>query len=145
MTCAFRLWEVSFQSDGQKWNDVEIDLQSDRSHFASVSGSGGKSLRKQLAITSQQEEAGTSRHAFQALFQSIKSGNDLLSGGAPQIVGMYRIRSAKSFGMIWNGDRYYCGCKLVAGFNYDSIEWFNERFERADGKTKKRLKGAKQH
>lgn len=145
MTCSFRLWEVSFQSDGQVWKDIEIDLQSDRSHFASVRGSGRDSLRKQLAISNHQEEAGTSRHAFQALFQSIKAGRDSLSGGAPQIVGMYRIRSARSFGMIWEGNRYYCGCKLVAGSNYDSIEWFNERFERADGKTRKRLKGAKRH
>lgn len=145
MECSFRLWEVSFQSDGQDWKDVEIDLQSDRSHFASVGGSGRDSLQKQLAITSHQEDVGTSRHAFQALFQSIKAGGDSLSGGAPQIVGMYRIDSSRSFGMIWEGNRYYCGCKLVAGSNYDSIEWFNERFERANGKTMKRLKGAKKH
>lgn len=145
MACSFRLWLVSFQSDGQVWKDVEIDLKADQSHFASVSGSGRDSLQKQLAITENQEEAGTSRHAFRALFQSIKAGNDSLSGGAPQIVGIYRIRPARNFGMIWEGDRYYCGCKLVAGSNYECIEWFNERFERADGKTKKRLKGAKQH
>jgi len=145
MNCCFRLWEVSFRSDGQIWKDVEIDLRTDQSHFASVSGSGSDSLQKQLGSTNQPDEAGTSRHAFQALFHSIKAGSDPFSGGAPQIVGMYRIKSAKSFGMIWDCDRYYCGCKLVAGVNYDSLEWFNDRFERADGKTMKRLKGAKQH
>lgn len=145
MTCTFRLWQVSFQLDGQLWKDVEIDLEADRSHFASINGSGRDSLQDQLGIISQQEEAGTSRHAFKALFQSIKAGSDSLSGGAPQIVGMYRIRPAQSFGIIWENDRYYCGCKLVAGSNFDSIEWFNERFERADGPTKKRRRGAKRH
>lgn len=80
MTCSFKLWEVSFQSDDHVWKDVKVDLQSNRSHFASVSGSGRDNLQKQLANTNHQEEAGTSRHAFQTLFQSIKAGRDSSSG-----------------------------------------------------------------
>lgn len=145
MTCSFRLWQANFQSDGQFWRDNEIDLKTNRSHFASISGSGRNSLQKQLKTNSNSEDLGTSRHAFQGLFQSIKAGGDPLSGGAPQIVGIHRVKPAQSFGIIWNNERYYCGCKLVAGSNYQSIDWFNERFERADGKTRKRLEGAKKH
>jgi hypothetical protein len=145
MRCSFRLWQVDYQSGSQSWKDQEVSLETVRSHFASIKGTGRVNLQEQIMATSNEAEAGTSRHAFQQLFASIKEGGDPFSGGAPQIVGLHRVNHAQSFGMIWNNGRYYCGCKLVAGSNFQSIDWFNERFERADGKTMMRLKGAQRH
>lgn len=145
MNCSFRLWETKFNSSNQSWKDTEIVLRKDHSHFASVNGSGKSGLIKRLSEPSLQTETQTSRNAFQKLFQSIAEGDDGYSGGAPQIVGMFRVRNAQHFGMIWNKKRYFSGCKLVAGSNYQSIDWFNDKFERADGKTRERLNGAKRH
>ena len=129
MSCSFRLWEAKFSSANQSWMDTEIDLRKDHSHFASVNGSGKPGLIRRLREPSLKTETQTSRNAFQKLFQSIAKEDDSLSGGAPQIVGMFRVRNAQHFGMIWNEKRYFSGCKLVAGSNYQSIDWFNDQFE----------------
>ncbi len=145
MACSFRLWQSRFNARSKAWEDKEIDLHRDHSHFASITGTGRNKLQRRLEDAVNEDHSRTSRHAFQTLFKSIGEGDDVSSGGAPQIVGIYRVKPAQYFGMIWNNERYFCGCKLVAGANFECVDWFNEQFERCDGKTRKRLAGAKKH
>jgi hypothetical protein len=145
MKCKFLLWKSTWSSKNEKWTDDEVKLSSEYSQLMTISGTGRESLVSRISSLSQGEAATTSRHAFQTLFSSIVSGDDKFSGGAPQMVGIYRVKPAQNFGMIWENKRYYCGAELVAGSNYDSIEWRNEKFERADGKSRSLLKGAQKH
>ena len=145
MKCEFLLWKSTWSASEKKWNDSKVSLSSKNSQFLTISGTGRESLTSRISSLSQEEEATTSRHAFQTLFSSIDAGNDKFSGGAPQLVGLYRVKPAQHFGIIWKNKRYYCGMELVAGSNYQNIEWRNEKFERADGKSKFRLKDAQAH
>ncbi|WP_146746348.1 hypothetical protein [Rhodovulum viride] len=145
MGCKFLLWKSSWSTKSRKWIDDEVKLSPEYSQFLTISGTGRDGLEKSIGSSSQEEEANTSRHAFQKLFHSIDAGGDKFTGGAPQMVGLYRVKPARHFGIIWKNKRYYCGVELVAGSNYESIEWRNEKFERADGKSKSRIKGAQEH
>lgn len=143
--CKFLLWKSTWSAKRRKWTDEVVKLRPEHSQFLTITGTGREKLESRISSSSQEDQANTSRHAFQILFSSIKDECDKFSGGAPQMVGLYRVKPAQHFGMIWKGRRYYCGVELVAGSNYENIEWRNEKFERADGKSKVLLKGAKSH
>lgn len=79
-------------------------------------------------------------------FQSLRDGaDDLISGSAPQIVGISREKEPQYSGSIWENSRYYCGSELVAGSDFNKVLWFNELFERADGRKKTQLKDVQKH
>lgn len=145
MKCEFLLWKSTWSATREKWNDNQVKLSSEHSQFLTISGTGREMLESRISSLSQEEEVTTSRFAFQTLFSSIEAGDDKFSGGAPQMVGLYRVEPAQHFGIIWKSKRYYCGVELVAGSNYENIEWRNEKFEQADGRLKTRLKGAQKH
>lgn len=79
----------------------------------------------------------TSRAVFGALCESISSGSDPYSGGAPQLVGLYRSGgNGNNFGVIYDNKRYLYGTELEDyGLDLSKINWHNELFERCCGKT----------
>lgn len=88
------------------------------------------------------EIKGTSRAIFSALVDSIASGEDPKSGGAPQLGCLYRIGGGKILGVVNDCKRYYAGSALVGKEDVDRIEWRNSTFERVSGSTKKLVVGA---
>ncbi|WP_321341576.1 hypothetical protein [uncultured Cohaesibacter sp.] len=112
MKCQFLLWKSTWSAEKGKWFDTEIDLNSEHSRFLTISGTGGKHLETRMKSSPPGKDAATSCHAFQTLFNSIDAGDDKLSGGAPQMVGIYREKPAQHFGVIWKDRRYFCGSEL---------------------------------
>ena len=145
MNCSFRLWKSNFAADTKKWRDHEIKIDGKNSYFVELDGSGSSYLRDSLGRMHATSAQRTSRSAFQQFFQTLKDQRDALSGGAPQIVGIFRGKGARHFGTIWGKSRFFCGSELVAGGNYNEVLWFNDKFERTDGKTRDLLAGAKRH
>jgi len=145
MDCSFHLWISKFIASSKTWKDKKLSLSNDKSHFVYLDGTGATHLKTLVETTGDPKSKETSRGAFKNFFQTLKNGTDNFSGGAPQIVGIFRGKDPQYFGLIWNKERYFCGCKLVAGSNFNKIVWFNELFERADGRTRDRLKGAQKH
>ena len=84
----------------------------------------------------------TSRNVFSAFCDSLESRDDLLSGGSPQLVVLYRTGSAKTIGIIHDGKRYLNGLPVESSSLLNEIEWRNRLFERCDGKSMTLLKGA---
>ena len=75
---------------------------------------------------------------------ALKGGADRQSGGAPQMVGLYRVENGQTFGIRYERKMYLHGSRVhpsAAG----TVDWRNERFERIDGRTGKRLPGAQRH
>jgi len=64
-----------------------------------------------------------------------------LSGGAPQLVGIYRKGAARSFGIIFNDQKYLLGLP-VENENLKSVEWRNHLFEESDPNTNQRQTNA---
>ena len=84
----------------------------------------------------------TSSSVFSAFCDSLKSCDDPLSGGAPQLVGLYRIGPAKTFGIIYDGELYFNGLPVGNTTSLNCAEWRNRLFERCDGESMDLLKGA---
>ncbi|SEK55367.1 hypothetical protein [Pacificibacter marinus] len=143
--CTFHLWKSTFTAKSKEWKEKKIPINTEKSYFVSLDGTGASHLRTRIKATDDTQTKSTSRGAFQQFFQSLKDGDDDFSGGAPQVVGIFRVREPQHFGLVWKDSRYYCGSEVVAGSNFNKILWFNELFERADGRTKKLLKGAQKH
>lgn len=108
-------------------------------------GTGHKKALEWIEIRNRTSDANTSRAMFSGLCDSIRAGSDPDSGGAPQLVGLYRKFNATSFGIIWEGRRYFDGQPLQRIHVNDTLEWRNAIFERVDGESGQLLSGAQAH
>ncbi len=100
-------------------------------------GSGSTSIRKWYEKWQKSDSMRTSRSVFSAFCDSIMNQEDPYSGGAPQLVGIYRKGPARTFGVIYKSERFFYGEKINEDDveNPNNVEWRNNLFERCDGKT----------
>ncbi|MEP2508895.1 MAG: hypothetical protein ABJH72_06035 [Reichenbachiella sp.] len=84
----------------------------------------------------------TSRAVYHCLSETLKEIKDPRTGGLSQIVGLYRIRNMRLFGIVENEKKYIYGKESSEDINSKSIEWRNENFERMNPETLKILEGA---
>lgn len=110
-----------------------------------VFGSGEKSVKVWYDRWSNTKEKGTSRTVFSAFCDALNSGEDNFTGGAPQLVGIYRIGKGKTFGVIYKNQRYLYGLSMMDGYKLSGIEWRNCLFERCDWESLRRLENAQVH
>ncbi|HEP8974296.1 TPA: hypothetical protein VDU83_006725 [Pseudomonas aeruginosa] len=109
-------------------------------------GTGGGSVENSIESWNRRYKSRhTSRAMFAAFCESILSDEDPHSGGAPQLVGLYRIGAGRSFGVIWNNARYFDGQKTLSKASKDNVAWRNDTFEVVDQSKKKRLPGTSRH
>ncbi|MHC8356585.1 hypothetical protein ACYZTL_15525 [Pseudomonas sp. LB3P81] len=113
-----------------------------RSGLIRGAGSGSGSIKNWEYRWQQTDVQNTSRSVFGAFCSSLKSGDDSLTGGAPQLVGIYRAGLAKPLGVIWEGKRYLSGVELEDISACEELDWRNEKFEVCDPQTLEVRKGA---
>jgi hypothetical protein len=145
MTATFRVWRLAYSVVARAWSDEDIRLPSDRSGLVIALGSGASSVEthdKRLVATPQGR---TSRATFWAFCDALKSKIDPLSGGPPQLLGMYRTHGPKAFGILFDGRRYFQGLPLNDAIRFDGVEWRDEYFQRIDGETLQVIAGAQRH
>lgn len=87
----------------------------------------------------------TSRSVFSAFCDALSSGEDSFTGGAPQLVGVYRRGGGATFGLVYAGRRYTLGVRVEDHGGLSKIEWRNALFERCDGQMMNRLESAQRH
>ena len=137
MNSTFHASNISWEKQNG-WAISELDTPHSSS-LIMVAGTGYTSMMEWYRHWQRSDIVGTSRSIFTAFCDSLSSGYDPLSGGAPQLVGIYREGASRSFGIIKNGERYLNGQQLNFTGTFESIEWRNELFERCDGTTMCRL------
>jgi len=144
MSSRFCLWESCYSAVTRQWTDVERNILQDSSYLILTDGTGS------VYVNSSKEEwegtaaAGTSRSTVWAFFDAIKSKLDRLTGAHPQIVGIWRIGTARNFGIHWNGVPYLAGLRVVGDMSSEQVRWFDGDFEPCDH-LGKRLKPEKAH
>ncbi|MEP0886097.1 hypothetical protein NDI49_31680 [Trichocoleus sp. ST-U3] len=136
------IWRLTWKAG--EWNTNLLPLPI-RSGLVTALGSGEKTINAFYEKWNQSEISNTSRNVFSAFCDALKSGGDSRSGGSPQLVGFYREGSAKSFGVIYNNERYLFGLPVNQDAEWEGVEWRNELFERCDGKDKVALEGTQRH
>jgi hypothetical protein len=141
----FRIWRTTFHKTDGSMSDQEIIFVPDRSKLIASLGSGTNSIKSHVNAWDQTEQGGTSRAIFGAFCDSIGSDNDPLSGGAPQLVGMYHTRLPQNFGVVVNGRRFLNGLEIANASNFNAVEWRDDLFQRVDGDSLDRLADAQRH
>lgn len=111
-----------------------------------VRGTGGSSVQNSIEDWNRRYKSRhTSRAVFAAFCDALRSGEDGASGGAPQLVGLYRIGAGRAFGVIWNNERFFDGQRTLATAAKDRVGWRNDTFEIVDQVRKRRLTGTTGH
>jgi len=77
----------------------------------------------------------TSRAVYHCLNKTLKDVKDLRTGGLPQIIGLYRNKNARLFGIVENDKKYIYGKESSEDIHSSSIEWRNGNFERMNPET----------
>lgn len=135
MQSRFRLWQISYSAATQRWVDKEYDIIGDRSYLVHIDGTGRNMIENSARTWDGTGAEGTSRAAVWSFCEALDRGADPFSGGAPQIVGIWRKGVGHNFGMIWKGKRFLSGLEVKEEAAWDRVDWFNDRFERCSGET----------
>lgn len=109
------------------WSEKTIELPQTSGIIESF-GSGEKYIEKWHSRWNNTKEGGTSRIVFSAFCDSLYCAEDTRSGGAPQLVGLYRKGNGLSLGVIYRNERYLLGLPVSMDGDFTSIEWRNEFF-----------------
>jgi len=144
LKCIFSIEILTYEHTSDTWVTLKVPMPGS-SAVLRVAGSGIPQIRQALRLWQASRAANTSRAVFSAFCESIAGKGDPLTGGPPQLCGLYRIGSGRLFGVVYNNQRYFAGAALTATENPDEIEWRNRLFERIDGRTKRRIPGAQRH
>jgi hypothetical protein len=133
MSSSFETFELSW-SPALGWQRGMLQIPS-HSGLVATYGSGKRSILESVQRWQRSDAGRTSRSIFSAFCDSIASGADPASGGAPQLAGMYRIGPAMPFGVVWRTHRYLHGVSMNMSQWLAGVEWRNELFERCDWNT----------
>ncbi len=138
----FKLFKISFGANKQLSN-IEIELPKISTKVYS-GGSGRVEFDEEWTKweSEKHNDYRTSRAVYHCLYQTLKTIKDPQTGGFPQIVGLYRIKNMRLFGITENGKKYIYGKESSEDINSTSIEWRNENFERMNPETLKIFEGA---
>ena len=145
MAADFRIRNMKYQAIRNAWDVTEIDVPKCKSQLLLTLGTGARSVEARVRQAESFAQSGTSRSVFWHLCDSIQSGDDPLSGGAPQLVGLDRSFPARTFGIILDGSRFLNGLRLAGPLSSEAVEWRDKDFQRVDGETMERLPEAQRH
>lgn len=144
MNSQFHLWHTSWSAKAG-WEDNPVPMPSQSSLLVAI-GSGEPAVSAHEALWRSTSIGGTSRAVFGAFCEALSSGLDQLSGGAPQLVGLYRKSEAEHFGILYQGERFVGGLQITPEIAAQlRIEWRNVLFERCDPISMSLLPGAQRH
>ena len=126
------------------WTEELLSLPSESGIIRSF-GTGEQSITKWHSRWNNTKEARTSRGVFSAFCDALHSGEDKYSGGAPQLVGLYRKGMGETFGIVFQNERFIFGFPVGKSEKLEAVEWRNSLFERCDWRTKEPLQGVQRH
>lgn len=143
MDSQFRLWKTWLPKSVNHIYDNEIEIDKNHSYIVYRDGSGANQIQNADLQWKGTYAEQTSRSAMWSFFDALDSRVDKFSGGAPQLVGIWRKGCARNFGLWWHGKRYISGMEVLDGSSFKNIDWFNNLFERCNEIDGQLLKGAK--
>ena len=136
----FVCYELSWSADeGWKDNSISYSQYSDKLF---VLGSGAREFNEKYKIYQESSIKRTSRLIFQCFCSTLANTHDTSIGGAPQVVGLYRIKNAVNYGVVYKNSRFCSGVPVDNLGGLESVEWRNELFERVNGESKEIIPGA---
>ncbi|WP_437757885.1 hypothetical protein [Sorangium sp. So ce1389] len=143
MTSNFGVSEVSWSAD-RGWLTCPHTLPA-QSAVVVARGSGNATFGGADKQWRKSDIGGTSRAVYSAFCDHVASGTDAKTGGAPQLVGIYRVGAAITFGVIYAKQRWLSGAPVATCDPRATLEWRDDLFQRCDGHTLGPLPQAQRH
>lgn len=143
MSSSFYLGVLEWSSKSKKWDITSIPMPPISSAIW-ISGTGKFEVATWKQRWDSSSQGNTSRAVFSAFCDSLRHGQDPYSGGAPQLVGLYRIGGAKLFGVVSGGITSLSGLAVESQGRDGHVEWRNEAFERCSS-TGQLVTGGQKH
>ena len=123
-------------------------------------GSGGENVKKQLMAWKKIPGENTSRAIFMAHCDALLSEEekvriidsdgdkisferDIFSGGAPQLVSLYRVGNANIHGIVWKRKKFLNG--IAGKYFLPTLNWRDRKFQNCDPLSLKPKTDAKLH
>jgi hypothetical protein len=129
MESVFHLWILAWKGS---WEVERVPLPNISSAIK-ILGSGEPTIDRWIQRWDSSSQGETSRAVFSSLCDAVGSGSDPLSGGAPQLVGLFRIGAGRSFGLHWNQRAYLHGMEVRGShLAFADVDWRNRLFERVN-------------
>lgn len=119
---SFRAWSIFFNAIKSSCTSVELTVPLTTEVVGSY-GSGKESGAARYLEWQQSDAKGRSRAILASFCDSIRPGNDPLSGGPPQIAALYTNGSPVEIRMIFEGRRYVNGLQVDVAPHLSNIEW----------------------
>jgi len=144
---SFHLYQYTYAANrNHDWTSREISLPTGASDIIFTAGIGEADFNTVYTKYNHGPYANTSRNIFQCFCDCLLNNTPDYCGGAPQLVGLYRvantaheqIKNGIDLGITVNGKRYFLGAELDGLQDYDNIRWYNELFEICNGNTLQR-------
>jgi hypothetical protein len=135
MVSEFQVSKLSYNNRNLVAETLQLPM--DKSSLVISLGTGKTSIEKYVSKWERSDTGSTSRTYFSAFCESLNSGDDKNSGGSPQLVGIYRISTGKTFGIIHDKKRFLNGHILPDNINTNNISWHNNLLEICDGDSLK--------
>lgn len=126
----FRLFATSWNPLDKSPSMTEIQVPSHRSSILHIDGTGTKDVKVWTKRWSESDQGNTSRTMFSAFCDALVHGEDIYSGGEPQLVGIYRKDAAKTFGVVTAKGASYQGMLNPGLSEKAKIEWRDTLFQR---------------
>lgn len=125
----FHLYRILWEAKSQSISCEEIEVPN-TSSILLLDGSGVKSMEKWACAWRTSDQGNTSRTLFSGFCDSLVHGADPLSGGEPQLVGLYRLGNAKVFGIVTDKGASLEGFLNLSVPLQSNIEWRDRLFQR---------------
>jgi hypothetical protein len=122
-------WVLEYSASSARWTDFSLPVP-DQSGIVCRLGSGAAAAQAHQRRWA--GDGGYSREIFSSFCDAICSDDDPLSGGAPQLAGIYRIGPARTFGVALDGSSYFEGLPVPRTAGATEIEWRDRLLQRVD-------------
>lgn len=139
---SFRGWNIVYDTKSRACTSVEVSIPDATEVIASF-GSGHVAAKAHRGRWQGSEAAGRSRAIFSAFCDSVRSGDDPLSGGPPQLAALYTKGAPAQIGLYLEGRRVINGLEVNATASLRNSEWRNELGQSVDPLTGERAAGAR--
>ena len=139
---SFRAWNIFFNASIRACTSREASVPS-TTDLVGAYGSGKESAAEHRVQWQLSDAAGRSRALLASLCDSIRPGNDPLSGGPPQVAALYTKGPPVQIGMIVEGRCFLNGLEVDIAPHLTNIEWRDSLGQVVDPMTGKPMPGAR--
>ena len=136
----FDLYVLRWSSTSGTFQSSHYPVPHSCSSILRLSGTGVGSIQAAQEVWLQSQGKGTSRTMFSSLCDALRAGTDNQSGGAPQLVGLYRQGPGRTIGVVTQKGTFFQGVPF-RDHPGSAVEWRDESFNPVDsrGIPKKKL------